>query len=337
MNHDTRTPLPLAHLAAARPRVLSAAQLRAHGISPAQAAARTRPGGTWQTLLPGVYLLHRSAATSEERLHGALLYAGRPAAEPQSGSAPPYGAAMVTGFAALVLHRFASVPPLSALEHIDVLVPAARRLRSTGCARIVRTRETPRPLEITGLPVAPVARALADAVARLTDGDTVRRLLREAVHGGHCEPAAVVAELSRARLLGRPPVASAVDALLAEGRAAAEERLYEMVREHALPDPVWNVDLQVPDGSPLGVVDAYWPDHAVAVELNTLSPRHDEGPGWAEQVRKRERLEELGITVVHLTPRALRESPYQQATVVRTALMAATGHDPGAYVVVLPR
>jgi hypothetical protein len=48
-------------------------------------------------------------------------------------------------------------------------------------------------------------------------------------------------------------------------------------------------------------------------------------------------LERLGITVVHLTPRQLRDAPEQQATVVRTALMAAADRDPAAYVVVLPR
>jgi hypothetical protein len=48
-------------------------------------------------------------------------------------------------------------------------------------------------------------------------------------------------------------------------------------------------------------------------------------------------LERLGITVVHLTPRQLRDTPEQQATVVRTALMAAADRDPAAYVVVLPR
>jgi hypothetical protein len=58
---------------------------------------------------------------------------------------------------------------------------------------------------------------------------------------------------------------------------------------------------------------------------------------WSEYVRKREHLERLGITVVHVTPKKLRESQEQQATVVRTALMASTDHIPAAYVVALPR
>ncbi|UFQ15686.1 MULTISPECIES: hypothetical protein [Streptomyces] len=351
MNHDTPvSPLPLQRLADIRPRVLSTAQLREHGVSTAAAGARCRPGGPWQQLLPGVCLLHPGPPTSEERLHGALLYAGRPPTR-EAGAVPaqpapgrphaPYAEAMITGLAALTLHRFSSAPPLLSLDRIDVLVPRTRRLRSAGFVRLVRGVGLPAPEQITGLPVAPVPRALADAVAQLADAGTVRLLLSEAVRGGHCEPAAVVRELSGARLLNLPHVVDAVDSLLAEGRAIAEDRLYRLVTEHGLPDPVWNVDLRLPGGPHLGGVDAYWPDHAVAVELDTRAPRQAPSRGddtlWSECARRREHLERLGVTVVHLTPKKLRDTPEQQATVLRTALMASTDRDPAAYVVVLPR
>lgn len=248
---------------------------------------------------------------------------------------------MITGLAALTLHGFTSAPPLPSQETFDVLVPRLRRLRSTGCARIVRAATLPVPEQVTGLPVAPVPRALADAVAGLKDAVVVRRLLTEAVRGGHCEPAAVVRELTAAKLLHRPHVVDAVDSLLAEGRALAESRLYRMVREYGLPDPCWNVDLRLPGGPHLGGLDAYWPEQAVAVELDTRAPRPGGRPEddaeWVEQTRKREHLERLGITVVHITPRKLRDAAEQQAAVVRTALMASADREPAAYVVVLPR
>ncbi|MEU6987581.1 hypothetical protein ABZ946_29850 [Streptomyces sp. NPDC046324] len=329
MNHNTPiTPraLPLPSVADERQRIASTAQLRERGLSGADIAGRCRPGGEWQQILPGVLLLRPGQPTSEDRLKAALLYA------------TPHGAeAMITGLAALALHRFSSAPPLTAVDRIDVLVPRTRRLRSTGWVRVVRAPESPEPLDVAGVPVAPVARALADAVSGLTDAGVVRRLLTEAVRGGHCEPGAVVRELNRARLLNRPHVVDAVDSLLAEGRSIAEERLYEMVREFALPDPLWNVDLRLPGGPHLGGLDAYWPEHAVAVELDTRAPRQDDDALWSEYTRKREHLERLGITVVHITPRKLREAMDQQATVVRTALMAATDRQPAAYVVVLPR
>lgn len=190
---------------------------------------------------------------------------------------------------------------------------------------------------MTGVPIAPVPRALADAVSELADAGAVRRLLTEAVRGGHCEPASVVRALNQAKLLSRPHVVDAVDSLLAEGRAIAEDRLYRMVLEYGLPDPVWNVDLRLPGGPHLGGLDAYWPEQAVAVELDTRAPRQDEDAMWSEYARKRETLERLGITVVYVTPKKLRDSMEQQAAVVRTALMASGDRDPAAYVVVLPR
>ena len=273
-----------------------------------------------------------------------LMYAARERgtgvpAQPGAGRppAPAYPEVMITGLAALTLHGFSSTPPLPSLDVIDVLVPRLRRLRSTGCVRIVRTPVMPAPEQVTGVPVAPVARALADAVAELSDAGVVRRLLTEAVRAGHCDPTAVVRELNQARLLSRPHVVDAVESLLAEGRARAEDRLYRMVHEYGLPAPVWNVDLRLPGGPYLGGLDAYWPDQAVAVELDTRAPRQDDDALWSEYARKREHLERLGITVVHITPRKLRDSPEQQATVIRTALMASADREPAAYVAVLPR
>ncbi|MFH9175375.1 hypothetical protein [Streptomyces albogriseolus] len=350
MNHNTPlSPRPSHHLVTGTGhRVLTHTQLRAHGVSAVEAGEQCRPGGPWRQLLPGVVLLHPGPPTSEERLHAVLLYAARERTvsvpvQPGGDEPPasPYGEAMITGLAALTLHGFTSAPPLPSQETFDVLVPRLRRLRSTGCARIVRAAALPVPEQVTGLPVAPVPRALADAVAGVKDAVVVRRLLTEAVRGGHCEPAAVVRELTAAKLLNRPHVVHAVDSLLAEGRALAESRLYRMVREYGLPDPCWNVDLRLPGGPRLGGLDAYWPEQAVAVELDTRAPRPGGRPEddaeWVEHTRKREHLERLGITVVHITPRKLRDAAEQQAVVVRTALMAAADRDPAAYVVVLPR
>lgn len=320
-----------------RHRVQSAAHLRARGVTAAQTADRCLPGGPWQQLLPDVYLLHPGPPTDEDRVRGALLYAGRPPATARRAvpeqPGPGYGEAMVTGLAALALYGFTSAPPVIALHRIDVLVPRTRRLRSARFVQVTRAASLPRPQLRLGFPLAPVERAVADAVAALTDASTVRRLLTETVRGGHCEPGPVVRELDAAKLLGRAHVVDAVDALLTEGRAVAEGRLYEMVRGHGLPEPVWNVELSLPGGGRLGGVDAYWPEQAVALELGARSPREDTVAFAAE----RERLERLGIALVRVTPKQLREAPAQQAVVLRTALMAACDHEPAACVVVLPR
>ncbi|WAX80045.1 hypothetical protein [Streptomyces sp. KMM 9044] len=350
MNHDSPlSPRPLRHLDAGPRRVLTTARLRAYGVSAAKADDQCRPGGPWQRLLPGVLLLHPGPPTSEERLHAVLLYTTRERPSARSGrvpvqpgpadsTAPHYEDAMITGLAALTLHGFSSAPPLPSLDTFDVLVPRLRRLRSTGCVRIVRAPVLPAPERVAGVPVAPVPRALADAVAGLDDTGTARRLLAEAVVGGHCDAAALVGELTAAKLLNRPHVEDAVNSLVAEGRAHAEDRLYRMVREYGLPDPLWNVDLRLPGGPHLGGLDAYWPQQAVALHLDIRrEERPDDDVLRSEYARGREYLERLGITVVRVAPHRLRDAAEQQAAVIRTALTAADDREPAAHVVVLPR
>ncbi|RNG17706.1 hypothetical protein [Streptomyces botrytidirepellens] len=340
MNHNTPlSPRPLHHLSDARRRVLTTHQLRDHGVTAAQTAERCRPGGPWQRMLPGVHLLHPGPPTGEERLYAALLYTASRGHAGGDGSARDgeYGEAMITGLAALALHHFSSAPPLASLDRIDVLVPRARRLRSTGFVRFVRAHPLPSPQERAGMPIAPVARALADAVARLSDAVTVRALLTESVRRGHCDAATVVTELSGARLLSRPHVVDAVDALLAEGRAIAEGRLYDMVRGYDLPEPLWNVELRLPGGPALGGVDAYWRDQGVALEIDARAPRHGGPVPGTAQARRREHLEEMGITVVRVTPKRLREGLEEQAAVVRTALIASADRGPAPQVMLLPR
>jgi hypothetical protein len=323
------SPRPLQRLSDPRRRVLTTRELRAHGVTAAQAAERSRPGGPWQMPLPGVYLLHAEPPTGTERLGAALRFA--------TGSAGAEPGAQLTGLAALALHGFGAAPDPASLERVDVLVARTRRLRSTAWVRVVRSHALPRPVDRDGFPVAPVPRALADAVGPLGDAALVRALLVEAVRGGHCDAPAVVRELSRARLLNRPHLVHAVDGLLAAGRAAAEDRLVSLVREAELPAPCWNVELRLPGGPRLGTVDAYWPEHGVAVEIDARTSRQDRQTLWAEYARKREALERLGITVVQVTPRKLREWPDLQGAVLRTALLAAAHRPPGAYIVVLPR
>lgn len=143
MNHNTPlSPRPLRHLSHTQRRVLTAAQLRTHGVTAADTTEQCRPGGPWQQILPGVFLLHPGPPTSEERLHAVLLFAGRtpahrltPGIPVQPGAeephAPqPYADALITGLAALTLHGFTSAPPLTSLDKIDVLVPGC-----AGCAR----------------------------------------------------------------------------------------------------------------------------------------------------------------------------------------------------------
>ncbi|MDI5964752.1 hypothetical protein POF50_027740 [Streptomyces sp. SL13] len=278
--------------------------------------------------------LPRPAAASApvERLREALRYATRPPRGEQVD-----GRAMLTGLTALSLLGFPGVPVPRALERAEVLVARGRRLPDTRAVAVRRARVLPRARLVGGLPCAPVPRAVADAVAAVRGPAAVRSLLVESVRTGDCEPDAVLRELDAAGLLERAEVADAVDALLAQARAVAQERLYAMVREFALPDPVWNVELALPGGPRLGGVDAYWPRQAVALELDAGPWGADDAVPCPPPAGSRQRLERLGVRVLRTTPAKLRAAPARQASQVRDALMTACGRPPRTYLVVLPR
>ncbi|WP_130798452.1 hypothetical protein [Streptomyces otsuchiensis] len=334
-------------------RVMTLRELRAHGVPAEEAEERCAPGGPWQQPAPGVFLLHTGRPSGEELLLSAVRYAescGRDTASPAGaapGAAPAVSACatagtaaaaervLVTGMSALALYGFASAPRPALLERVDVLAPRRLRLASADRVRVRRCQTLPRAVRVDGFALAPVAWAVADAVAPPAGPETVRAVLVEAVAGGRCDAAAVVRELGRARLMSLPHVVGAVEAMVAAGRAAAEDRLMSLVAEGGLPDPCWNVRLRLPGGPQLATVDAYWPDHAVAVRLDTRTARRDLARERAERERQ-ESLERMGVTVLTMTPQQVRTEPELRASLIRTALLAATTRPPAGYLMVLP-
>ncbi len=90
-------------------KVVSRRQAIGCGMARDMLQRRSRPGGQWQRLLPGVYLAVTGTPTADQRDMAALLYAG-------SG-------AVITASAALRRHGLRAPQT----EFIDVLIPAKRR------------------------------------------------------------------------------------------------------------------------------------------------------------------------------------------------------------------
>src|ERR1700735_2106050 len=130
--------------------VVSRAQALDCGVSRGRLDHLVRPGGRWQRILPGVYVMTNGAVSADQRAMAALLYAG-----PKS---------LLTGAAAVRRHRL----QCAGLHQIDVLVPEHVRVRSAGYVRIVRTGRMPdkclRTRRIKYVPLAPAP----------TDGGTPR-------------------------------------------------------------------------------------------------------------------------------------------------------------------
>ncbi|HEY7145312.1 MAG TPA: hypothetical protein VH637_13790 [Streptosporangiaceae bacterium] len=262
---------------------------------------RIRPEGTWQRLLPGVYLAHTGPPTSEQRELAALLFAGR-------GS-------VLTGPSALAHHGIRA----AAANLVDVLVPAARQRQDAGFVRVRRTTRMPDVEYLFGqVRCASPARAVADTARLLTGLADVRAVAAGAVQCGkvqlwqladevRCGPAQGAAQLRQ--VLGE--VADGV-------RSAAEGDLRTLIRRARLPAPMYNARLFV-SGIFVGSPDAWWPDACVAAEVESrewhFAPRD-----WEQTLARDARMSAHGIIVLHFPPRRLRAEQQAVAGEIRSAL-----------------
>lgn len=281
--------------------VISRRQALAAGLSSDALHRLTRKGGRWQRLLPGVHLTVTGTPTEAQRETAALLYAG------SSG--------MLTGPAALRRHGLRKRPP----ELIDVLIPAGRVRKSTEFVRINRTTRLPGQVAYVG-PVrfALPARAVADAARELAELRDVRALVSAAVQTGQCTVEQLRQELLAGPIRGSALFRSALAEVMQGARSGPEAELVVLLRRARVPTPLLNPRLYL-GGRLLACPDAWWPEEAVAVEVDSkewhLSPE-----SWERTMRRHARMTALGILVLHVTPRQIREEPQEVIATVRQAL-----------------
>ena len=270
--------------------VITREQALANGLSESALRHRIRRGGSWQRLLPGVYLTVTGQPTREQRLIAATLFAG--------------AESLITGPAALQNYRLRGPET----EIVDMLVPQERRLASRRFVSIHRTWRMPRECICDGpLRYAPVARAVADAVRDMEKLADARAVVGGAVQKGKCTIKQLADELA-AGPMRRSALLRTVLAEVADGvRSAAEGDFHALVKRSDLPLPMFNARLFV-DGVLLAIVDAWWPEASVAVEIDSrewhLSPAD-----WENTMRRHGRLIAAGISVIHVSPRQIRTEP----------------------------
>lgn len=270
--------------------VVSRTQALSMGITPAGLRYRYRPGGPWRRLLPGIYLTSTGEPTSKQLQTAALLYAGR--------------SSVITGPAAL--HQYRLRAPET--RRIDVLVPANRQCGSRAFVTIHRTWRLPHAeTRDLALRYAPLARAVADAVRGLTDRSQVRAVVASAVQKGLCTVQDLAAELAAGPIRGSGLLRSVLAEVLDGIRSPAEGDFRDLIRKSGLPQPLFNPRLEL-HGKLLAVPDAWWPEVAVAVEID--SREWHLGPDdWEKTLRRHGRLVAVGIRVIHVTPHQVRTEP----------------------------
>jgi hypothetical protein len=284
--------------------VLCRAQVLSLGVTAHGLAWRIRQGGSWQRLLPGVYLTVTGEPTQAQREVAALLYAGQPS--------------IITGPAALLRHKIRC--PLIAA--VDVLVPAWRERASRDFVVMHRTRRMPQSWTVDqALRYALPARAVADTVSTLSGGlAEARTVVASAVQQRRCSIAQLTAELRERHSAGNT-LLRLVLAEVADGTSsAAEGDLRDLIASSGLPVPFYNPALFL-DGTFLARPDAWWPQAAVAVEVDSRE-FHLLPEDWEQTMRRHRRMSAAGLSVLHVSPRQLRTESRQVLADIAAALRA---------------
>jgi len=275
------------------------------GMQPDVVYRRLRAGGQWQRMLPGVYLTVTGTPTPDQRDMAALLYAG------------PGGT--LTGAAALRRHgmRIQS-------QSVDVLVPASRRRQNSGYVVVHRTTRLPALVCYVG-PVQYVlaARAVADTARSLHELRDVRAVVAAAVQSRRCTVQQLEAELKSGPVRGSALFRAALSEVGQGARSGPEAELLDLIKRGHLPMPLLNARIFAGEEF-LARPDAWWPDVAVAVEVDSkewhLSPE-----SWEHTMRRHGRMTAHGILVLHFTPRQIREDPDDVLATIRDALGGRRG------------
>jgi len=283
--------------------VLCRAQVLSLGVTAHGLAWRIRQGGSWQRLLPGVYLTVTGEPTQAQREVAALLYAGQPS--------------IITGPAALLKHKIRC--PASAA--VDVLVPARRERASRDFVVMHRTRRMPQSWTVDqALRYALPARAVVDTAAALTGLADARAVVASAVQQRRCTVDQIAAELRERHRPGHGLLHTVLAEIAGGTMSAAEGDLRDLIASSGLPVPFYNPTLFL-DGKFLARPDAWWPQAAVAVEVDSME-FHLLPEDWEQTMRRHRRMSAAGLSVLHVSPRQLRTESRQVLADIAAALRA---------------
>jgi hypothetical protein len=299
MAHDDRY---AAFLLAGQRSVVSRKQAALLGVTRHGLAHRLRPGGSWQRLLPGVYLTTTGEPTDAQRQVAALLYAG-----PDS---------LITGVSALGFHAIRGPQT----EIVDVLVPANRHGADAAFVRVHRTRRMPGECVMDmALRYALPARAVADAVRTLDDLADARTVVASAVQQRRCHVSQIWVEVNGRH--GGDALLRVVLAEVAAGvRSAPEGDLRSLIAQSGLPQPLYNPELFWHDEF-LARPDAWWPEFGVAAEVESKQ-WHLLPADWEHTMTRQRRMTGAGIYVLQFSPGQLRRDPAAVLKDIEAALKA---------------
>jgi hypothetical protein len=295
--------------------LITAAQLQEIGVH-RRTTSRRSAGGMWTRVPPGIHLVDGGAPSRRQRELAALLYAG--------------DLSLLTGLAALRRHGFRALrlqetadDEAERPEPVHVLIPHARRRKSTGFVRVERTHRLPETgSRITSLAVAPIARSVGDAARRLRTPSDALAVVAEAVQRGFVPVADLDEELRLGPRQGSGLFRDALVLVSGGAQSVPEGVLLRLLDAASIPHVVYNASLVTAGGRFLAKADAWLDDVGVAVEVDSVE-HHATEHGFQRTVRRNARYAAAGVTVVTVLPSDLRDRPASVLRQITDARAAA--------------
>lgn len=283
----------LGRIAARQRGRVTTAQLRGCGLDKRAVARRVRAG----RLIPehrGVFAVAHRAPIPFAAEQSALLACG--------------DRVVLGRGSALAVRGLAPAPPT-----VQLVVPPEMVVRRRGISAQRSTLSRDEVLVVDGLRSTTVARAIADVAHRMTSS-ALDRLVAEAHARGLIDLSAL--ERYAHDRPGAPALRSVLGRSTGMTRSQVERLFIRLVRDAGLPLPRTN--------EPVGPweVDALWPDHRLAVELDVFST-HGHRRRFEADRRKEVALRAAGLQVRRYTDRQLTGEPLLVVADLASGLAAA--------------
>lgn len=249
-------------------------------------------GRTWHYVLPGVVQTSAGDLDVVGQHVAALLYAG-----PGSLLAGPTAA------------RYMGVRGLPADPHVHVLVSGRQRARRVRWVQVHRSAvHEPRPLKAGGRRWTSKARSILDAARWAATDDEGRAVVIEAVQRRIVRIGDLSRELDRGPRQGSARLRLALAEAAQGSWSVPEADLAGILSgSRVLPAPMLNPRLRAGKES-LIRPDLWFEDVGLAVMVHSWQ-YHAEGDDWSATVEKDGELSSYGVTVIGVSPRAIRKGP----------------------------
>lgn len=272
---DTR----LANLAFRQHGVVALLQLLALGYTERMICSRVRKGQLHR-LYRGVYAVGHVRLTYRGHWLAAVMACG-------SG-------ALLSHRAAAALHDLRTVP----VGLIDVAAPTRHAIAGVRC-HFVREIHPEDMTRVDGIPVTSIERTTLDQ-AEVLGLQQLRTLLEAIQRRGLFDLNGFAAMIVRNRgRHGLHPLRQALDQLADDPpwtQSQLERRFLELIREQGFPEPQANV---IVHGK---LVDLYWQDHRVVVELDSWT-HHRQRPSFDGDRRQDTKMVVAGLRPIRVTQR----------------------------------